>query len=95
MSVRVEALYEAARRAGLLVEAEVGGLRVWVDFRAPDEAVLEGLALSADYTVRFPACALPTLAVGEIVTVRGASYRVRDLRAIGDGSERRAALTRE
>ena len=95
MSVGVEALYEAARRAGLLVEAEVGGLHVWVDFRAPDEAVLEGLALSADYTLRFPACALPTLTVGEIVTVRGASYRVRDLRAVGDGSERRAALTRE
>ena len=95
MSVGVEALYEAARRAGLLVEAEVGGLHVWVDFCAPDEAVLEGLALSADYTLRFPASTLPTLAVGEIVTVRGASYRVRDLRAIGDGSERRAALTRE
>ena len=79
----------------LVLKAEVGGLRVWVDFRAPDEAVLEGLALSADYTLRFPASALPTLAVGEIVTVRGASYRVRDLRAIGDGSERRAALTRE
>ena len=95
MSVGVEALYEAARRAGLLVEAEVGGLCVWVDFRAPDEAVLEGLALSADYTLRFPVFILPMLAVGEIVTVRGASYRVRDLRAIGDGSERRAALTRE
>ena len=76
MSVGVEALYEAARRAGLLVEAEVGGLCVWVDFRATDEAVLEGLALSADYTLRFPASALPTLAVGEIVTVRGVGFRL-------------------
>jgi hypothetical protein len=29
------------------------------------------------------------------VSIGGANYRVRDLRAIGDGSERRAALSRE
>ncbi len=93
--VRVEDLYAAAANAGLLVEAEVGGRIVMVDFRAPDETVLDGLALSTDYTMRFPASALPDLTVGQVVSIGGASYRVRNLRAIGDGSERRADLSRE
>lgn len=93
--VRIEDLYAAAANAGLLVQAEVGGQIAMVDFRAPDETVLDGLALSTDYTMRFPASALPDLAVGQVVTIGGASYRVRDLRAIGDGSERRADLSRE
>jgi len=90
----VEYLYAAAANAGLLVEAEVDGRVVMVDFRAPDETVLDGLALSTDYMMRFPGSALPNLAVGEIVNIGGESYRVRDMRAIGDGSERRANLTR-
>ncbi|HEX7123444.1 MAG TPA: hypothetical protein VF178_13795 [Gemmatimonadaceae bacterium] len=92
---RVEDLYAAAANAGLLVEAEVGGQIVMVDFRATDETVLDGLALSTDYTMRYPASALPDLAVGQVVSIGGASYRVRNLRAIGDGSERHADLSRE
>jgi len=91
---RVEDLYAAAANAGLLVEAEVGGQIVMVDFRATDETVLDGLALSADYTIRFPASALPNLAAGATMSIGGNTYRVRDIRRIGDGSERRADLTR-
>lgn len=92
--VRVEDMYAAAASAGLLVDAEVGGAQiVAVDFRSPDETVLDGFALSADYLMRFPLSGLPNLVAGHTVTIGGAAYRVRDVRAIGDGSERRADLS--
>ncbi|MGV1045256.1 head-tail joining protein [Limnohabitans sp.] len=97
--MRVERFYEAAARAGLLVNAQIDGHTVAVEFRAPDETVLDGLALSADYTMRFPASALPALAIGDTVSIAGSThagstYRVHDIRSIGDGSERSASLTR-
>ena len=92
--VRIEDFYEAAGRSGLLVNAEIDGHTVAVDFRSPDETVLDGLALSADYTIRFPASALPSLAAGDTVSIAGSLYRVRDIRSIGDGSEQRASLSR-
>ena len=92
--VRIEDFYDAAGRSGLLVDAEIDGHTVAVDFRSPDEAVLDGLALSTDYTIRFPASALPSLAAGDTVSIAGSLYRVRDIRSIGDGSERRASLSR-
>src|SRR5690606_26290283 len=69
LMVRIEDLSAAAANAGLLVQAEVGGQIAMVDFRAPDETVLDGLALSPDYLMRFPASALPDLAVGQVVTI--------------------------
>jgi len=92
--VRIEDFYDAAGRSGLLVDAEIDGHTVAVDFRSPDETVLDGLALSADYTIRFPASTQPSLAAGQTVTIGAHSYRVRDIRSIGDGSERHADLTR-
>lgn len=92
--VRVEDFYEAAARTGLLVEAEVDGQTIAVDFRSPDETVLDGLVLSADYSIRFPVSVLPNLASGHTVSIAGHTYRVRDVRTIGDGSERRADLSR-
>lgn len=92
--MRTEDFYAAAARAGLLVDATVDGLTVAVEFRSPDETVLEGLALAADYSIRFPASVLPDLAPGQFVTLGTDQYRVRDVRAVGDGSERRADLTR-
>lgn len=92
--VRIEDFYEAAGRSGLLVDAEIDGHTIAVDFRSPDETVLDGLALSADYTIRFPASALPSLAAGDTVSIAGSLYRVRDIRTIGDGSEQRASLSR-
>ena len=89
----VELLYEAARNAGLLTAVTVaGGSVVHCGFRAPDETVLDGFALSRDYQLDYPAAWL-TLAAGDTVDVAGISYQVRDVRAIGDGSERRASLS--
>ena len=48
-------LYAAAGRAGLLTSATIGGTEVLVDFRAPDVEVLDGLGLSSDYAIRYPA----------------------------------------
>ncbi len=97
---RIESLYSAAEHAGMLLTA------IWspgnvdppitakVDFQSPDESVLDGLALSADYAIRYPAKRLPDLMVGEILTINNQAYRVREIRALGDGSEKRATLTR-
>ena len=89
----VTTLYEAARNAGLLTAVTVaGGSVVHCGFRAPDETVLDGFALSRDYQLDYPAAWL-TLAPGDTVEVAGNSYQVRDVRAIGDGSECRAFLS--
>ena len=91
--VAVSALYAAAGRAGLLRTATVGGTDVLVDFRASDVEVLDGLGLSADYAIRYPADAL-VLDTGHELEIGGTTYRVRDVRAVGDGSECRATLSR-
>jgi hypothetical protein len=70
----------------------VAGVTVHCAFRAPDETVLDGFALSRDYQIDYPAAWL-TLAAGDTVEVAGNTYQVRDVRAIGDGTERRASLS--
>jgi hypothetical protein len=91
--VSVADLYDAAARAGLLTPVKVGALIVECGFRAPDETVLDGLALSRDYEIEFPADRL-TLAAGDTVEIAGHQYRVREAMAIHDGSESRAKLSR-
>jgi hypothetical protein len=86
--------YDAAASAGMLTEVIVAGEPVMCDFRAPDESVLDGLVLSTDYAIRYPASHLPSLAAGESVVIAGDSYQVREVRALADGSERRATLTK-
>lgn len=89
----IETLYDAAARAGLLVAARVGGTEVYVDFRAPDEVLLNGLAVGRDYAMTYLASRLPLLAVGDAVEIAGQTYRVREITAVGDGSEHHATLT--
>ena len=91
--VRVEDLYDAAERAGLLTPVVVGAATVHCAFRAPDETVLDGLALSRDYEIEFPTERL-LLSVGDTVEIAGQSYRVREVRQIRDGSESVATLSR-
>ena len=88
----VELFYESARNAGLLTSVTVAGNTVHCAFRSPDETVLDGFALSRDYQIDYPASWL-TLAAGDSVEVAGSSYQVRDVRAIGDGTERPASLS--
>jgi len=89
----IEDLYDAAAQAGLLTAAEFAGVVVRVDFRAPDEDVLEGLGVSRGYTIRYPRHRL-SLATGDELTIDGQRYRVREVRQLGDGSECRATLSR-
>jgi len=86
-------LYAAAGRAGLLTPALVGGAEVLVDFRSPDDEVLGGLGLSSDYAIRYPKESL-LLVTGHELVIGGNRYRVREVRAVGDGSECRATLAR-
>ncbi|WP_247424891.1 hypothetical protein [Ralstonia pseudosolanacearum] len=96
----VEALYEAAANAGLLKQC------IWrpsdgsppqtpmVGFAAPDETLLDGLTVSTEYVMSYPATVLVGLGSRETVEIGGVLYHVRDVRAVGDGSEIRAKLTR-
>lgn len=90
----IEALYDAAASAGLLIRAVSGSLEVMVDFRAPDEDVLDGLGVNRNYTIRYPLSRLPLLAAGNSLDIAGLTYRVREVSAMGDGTEARASLTR-
>lgn len=91
--VRVEDLYDAAERAGLLTPVAVGAATVHCAFRAPDETVLDGLALARDFELEY-AASRAHLTPGDVVTIAGESYRVREVRAFGDGRECRARLAR-
>ena len=90
----VETLYDAAANAGLLTRAVIGGTEVMVDFRAPDEDVLDGLGVSRNHTIRYPVSRLPNLTAGNTLEIAGQAYRVREVTALGDGTEARASLTR-
>ncbi|QTN29630.1 hypothetical protein HZ993_07400 [Rhodoferax sp. AJA081-3] len=90
----VEFLYSAAANAGMLQKAFLESTEVMVDFRAPDEDVLSGMGVSRDYAIRYPLTWLPSLAAGNTLEISGQTYRVREITAIGDGSERRASLSK-
>ena len=83
--------YGAAGRAGFLTPARIGSKDVLVDFRAPDAEVLDGLGLSVDVAIRYPADAV-LLDSGHELEIQGVRYQVREVRAVGDGSECRATL---
>lgn len=91
--IDVGKLYEAAARAGLLTSVTVGAVTAQVAFRAPDETVLDGLALSRDYEIEYPTAWL-ALAIGDTVTIDSHAYRVREVRQVRDGSESVARLAR-
>jgi len=96
----IEQLYLAAQHAGLLKQAHwspasgAPGSTVQVAFQAPDESVLDGYQLSADYRIRYPASYLPGLQANDVLSIDGMAYRVRAVRAVSDGSEHEARLCR-
>ena len=92
--VSIETFYAAAANAGLLINASIDGQIVAVDFRAPDETVLDGLALSTEYTMHYPRSTLPHLASNHQVVIEQVTYRMREVRALGYGTECRATVTR-
>jgi len=96
----VESLYKAAANAGFLQAC------VWhpsdgspaqtqlVGFSAPDETLFDGLAVSKEYVISYPASVFPDLAARELVEIQGMTLQVRDIRSVGDGAECRAKLSR-
>ena len=92
--MELTAFYDAAASAGMLTEVMVAGDTVMCEFRAPDESLLDGLALSTDYAIRYPASRLPNLTAGETVVIVGDHYQVREVRALAEGGEHRATLTK-
>jgi hypothetical protein len=100
MAVLIDEFYVAADHAGLLKEGVwspsqgSAAMTAKVDFRAPDDTVLDGLGPATDYAIRYPPSSFIGLIAGKTLTIDGQSYRVREIRAIGDGSEKRATLTR-
>ncbi len=97
--IAIESLYDAAARSGLLQEAiwipNLGPVvATWVEFRAPDASILDGIGMSTDYAMRFPASCLTGIKQGDAVEIGGVAYRVREVRAVGDGSENRATLSK-
>lgn len=96
----VEQIYEAATNAGLLKDClwrpSDGSptQRFSVGFAAPDDTVLDGLSLNTEYAMTYPSTVFVGLAPREPVEIDGVTFLVRALRAVGDGSEMRATLTR-
>ena len=96
--IAIETLYDAAARSGLLQQAvwgpELGPKETtWVEFRAPESSILDGIGLSTDYAMRYPAGRLTGMKPGDTVELGGVAYRVREVRAVGDGTELRATLS--
>jgi hypothetical protein len=95
-----ERLYQSASKAGFTVSCRwfpAGGAKPkshQVGFTAPDDTVLDGMALNTDYAVTYPASVFVGLAARDTVEIKRLRYQVRDVRAIGDGSEMRARLAR-
>ena len=100
MMCLVEHVYAAALSAGLLRDCRwqpAGGSPSQthaVGFTAPDDSVFDGLASTTDYQMSYPASVFVGLSPREAVEIDGVIYQVRSTRAVGDGSEMRAQLTR-
>jgi hypothetical protein len=96
----IERLYQSATQAGFTVSCRwfpASGTKPKshrVGFSAPNDTVLDGMALNTDYAITYPASVFAGLAVRDTVEIKRLRYQVRDARAIGDGSEIRARLAR-
>jgi len=96
----VEKLYRAAANVGFLKTCvwqpgDGGAVQSYsVGFVAPDKDVLSGLGLSTDYEMTYPNSCFVGLKTREVVQIEGVAYQVREVMAVGDGSEVRAKLMR-
>lgn len=100
MLTLAERLYLAAANAGFLKaciwQPSVGGAPHThsVGIRAPDQDILSGLGVSTEHEMTYPTTCFVGLKAREVVHIEGQDYQVRDIMAIGDGSEMRAKLMR-
>ena len=58
----------------------------------PDEELLDGRALSREYAITYRADQLVGFKAGEVVTVDGIGYTVREVAALQDGKIIRASM---
>ena len=100
MTTLVEKLYRAAANVGFLKTCvwqpgDGGAVQSYsVGFVAPDKDVLSGLGVSTDYEMTYPNSCFVGLKTREVVQIEGVAYQVREVMAVGDGSEVRAKLMR-
>ena len=100
MTTLVEKLYRAAANVGFLKTCvwqpgDGGAVQSYsVGFVAPDKDVLSGLGVSTDYEMTYPNSCFVGLKSREVVQIEGVAYQVREVMAVGDGSEVRAKLMR-
>ena len=88
-----EVVYAAADNAGLLHECTWRQGDVMVGLFRNDHTVLDHLTQSSDTCMTYPSARLQGLKPGEKVLIGQRRYQVREIVAIGDGSEMRATLT--
>ena len=91
--MRIEDMYDAAQSCGFLTAVTAASGTAWCALRAPDDEVLAGLALSTDYAIDYPASRL-ALEPGQEVRIGTDTYQVREVKALRDGSEMRARLSK-
>jgi hypothetical protein len=100
MSTLVEKIYRAAANVGFLKtcvwQPTDGGAAQThsVGFAAPDKEVLAGFSVSIEFEMTYPNTCLVGLKTREVVQIEGVAYQVREVMAVGDGSELRAKLMR-
>ena len=100
MTTLVEKIYRAAANVGFLKtcvwQPSDGGVVQThsVGFSAPDQDVLSGLGVSTEYEMTYPNSCFVGLKSREVVQIEGFAYQVREVTAVGDGSEVRAKLMR-
>ena len=100
MTTLVEKIYRAAANVGFLKmcvwQPSDGGAAQThsVGFSAPDQDVLSGLGVSTDYEMTYPNSRFVGLKTREVVQLEDVAYQVREVTAVGDGSEVRAKLMR-
>jgi hypothetical protein len=100
MVTLIERVYASAASAGFLktcVWQPLDGSAVQthsVGWVAADQDVLSGLTSSTEYVMTYPNTAFTGLASRDSVQIGGVAYQVREVQAVGDGSELRAKLMR-
>lgn len=71
-----------------------GSVSASVLFDAQTQDIFGDAALSDEYTITYPSTALPGLRSGDLGTVGGVQYRVRDVRLKSDGALVTAKLSK-
>jgi len=81
MSWSTDDFFEAFNDEGMLQEAVYhapgGDVPVTVGFSQPDSLVLTDMVQSTEYVIEFQTADMPSLAMGETITIGEATYKVR------------------